>query len=128
MGAEIGELLQRVIARAEKNGASGADAVGVDQVEGSVRVRMGEVDQIQQARERRLGIRVLFGQRQAITATGDLRPETLDRLVDDTCTIARLTAEDTSAGLPDPADCGAVHADRSDLYDPESEGFDLEKI
>ncbi|MFT7623257.1 MAG: PmbA protein, partial [Myxococcota bacterium] len=126
MSDELTGLLQRAIQRAESKGASAADAIGVDYVEGNVRVRLGEVETIQRARQRRLGLRVFFGKSQAITASGDLRPETLDRLVDDTCDMARVTAEDPFSGLPDAAACAAAHVQRPDLYDPAGEDFDLE--
>jgi PmbA protein len=127
MSASLNELLQELIERAESRGASGADAVAIDQVEGSVRVRLGQVDQIQQATKRRVGLRVLINGSQAISASSDLRADTLKRLVDDTCAIARLTASDPCAGLPDPQDCGAGHVERPDLRDAGAEGFDLER-
>ena len=127
METDLNVLLERVVQRAERQGATAADALAVEQVEGTVRVRLGEVEQIQRARQRRVGLRVFMGQRHAITASGDLREETLDRLVDDTCAMARLTAEDPVSGLP-PADrCGARHVHRADLFDPTSDDFDLEQ-
>ena len=123
--SELNDLLAAAIARAEARGATGVDGLAVDYLEGHVRVRLGEVDQIQRARQRRLGLRVFFGQRQAITSSGDLRPETLDRLVDDACDMARVTAEDPHAGLPDPGSTGAAHTERPDLFEPGADEFDL---
>ena len=127
MSTDLNDLLCKAIARAEAKGATSADAVAVEELEGHVRVRLGEIEQIQRARQRRLGIRVFCGQSQAISASGDLREATLERLVDDTVAMARLTAEDPFAGLPDPRDCGAVHVERPDLHDPAADVFDLEK-
>ncbi|HIA03665.1 MAG TPA: TldD/PmbA family protein [Myxococcales bacterium] len=127
MSDNLNELLLSLIKRAEDRGATAADAVAVDQVEGSVRVRLGEVDQIQQARQRRVGLRVLMGGSQAISASGDLRPATLDQLVDTTCAMARLTASDPNAGLPEPEECGAAHVERPDLRDSAAIGFDLQQ-
>ncbi len=118
-------MLERVIARAESKGATAADAVAVDYVEGSVRVRLGETEQIQRARQRRVGLRVFFGHRQAMTASGDLRESTLDRLVDDTCAMAQVTAEDPFSGLPDADQIVAGHFEREDLHDPSADGFEL---
>lgn len=127
MRGELSDLLEQVIQQAEAAGATAADAVGVENTEGTVRVRLGEVEQIQRSRERRVGLRVFVGQRQAMTASGDLRPETLSRLVKDTVEIAGLTAEDPNAGLPDASACGATHTDRPDLMDELADGFDLER-
>lgn len=121
----LNDLLERMIGRAESRGATAADALAVDYVEGHVRVRLGEVEQIQRARQRRVGLRVFFGQSQAMTASGDLREDTLDRLVDDTCAMARLTASDPYSGLPETGECGAFHAERADLYDAGADEFDL---
>jgi len=115
-----------VVAQAEQAGATAADAVAVDVLDGHVRVRMGELEQIQRARERKLGLRVLVGQRQAISATGDLRPETVDRLAKDTVAMAQVTAEDGFSGLPDAGSCGATDVDRPDLLDGGAATFDLE--
>ena len=123
--SELNTLLRRMIDRAEAKGATQADALAVEYTEGHVRVRLGEVEQIQQASQRRIGLRVLTGQSQAMTSSGDLRPETLDRLVDDTVAMARLTASDPHAGLPDRALTGAAHVERPDLFDPESAEFEL---
>jgi PmbA protein len=120
------DLVQHVVTQAEQAGASGADAVAYDVLDGHVRVRMGEVEQIQRARERKLGLRVMVGQRQAISATGDLRPETVDKLAKDTVEMAKVIAEDPFAGLPDAAQCGAFHAERPDLLDATAETFNLE--
>ncbi len=128
MSQDLNQLLEEVIHRAEKRGASAADALAIEHVEGSVRVRLGEVEEITRARERQLGLRVFVGQRQAISATSDLRLEALDAFVDGVVAMAQLTAEDPSAGLPEAALTGAHHVTLpSELYDPEAEGFDLER-
>jgi PmbA protein len=68
-------------------------------------VRGDEIDFVKQARERTLGIRALVGGarglRSAHTSTSDLAPEAVDRMVEATVALARATAEDPAAGLPD---------------------------
>ena len=123
--SELNAFLERVIRRAEQKGATAADAVAVESVEGSVRVRLGEVDQIQRARERQLGLRVMVGARQAITATSDLSEAALDALADQTVALARLVSEDPFAGLPDGG-YGAAHLALPDLDDPGAAEFDME--
>ena len=119
--------LEAAIARAETLGASACDGVAVEWTQGSVRVRMGEVEEVQRARQKRLGIRVLWGSRQAMGSTSDLRPEAVRELVERTCATARLVAEDAAVGLPDPAEIGAAVVERPDLFDPEAARFDLDR-
>jgi PmbA protein len=127
MSRDLNDLLQALIGQAEQKGASCADAVAVDHLNGHVRVRMGEIEQIQRAREHQVGLRVFFGNRQAISATGDLRTDTLNRLVEDTCAMAQVTADVPLAGLPVPADCGAGHVSCPDIFDETADTFDLER-
>lgn len=122
----LNDVIQHVIRRAEAQGASGADALAVEMTEGSVRVRLGEVEEIQRSREKRVGLRVFMGQRQAISACSDLREASLNRMVDDTVSMARVTAEDPDGGLPNAADYAASHVTLDDLNDDTAETFELD--
>ncbi len=98
------ETAARALARITAAGATG-DVVLVESQSHEVRVRGDEIDFVKQARERALGIRALVangdGTRSAITSTSDLEHEAVDRMVDETVALARATAPDPSAGLPD---------------------------
>jgi len=103
-----GERLRRTAARAlERLAAAGAtgDVVLVEADSHEVRVRGDEIDFVKQARERALGIRALVrngdGTRSATTSTSDLEDDAVDRMVDETLALARATAPDPAAGLPD---------------------------
>jgi PmbA protein len=109
-------LLQELLHTARARGASAADALAVEHNAFDVEVRLREVEKIQQSQQKRLGLRVFFGQRSATTATSDLSPASLERLVDDTCALARAMAEDSCAGLPEPAETLATIPDL-DLWD-----------
>jgi PmbA protein len=95
----------RALARLRRAGADAGDALYVESDSSEARVRGDEIDFVKQARERTLGIRALVGGarglRSAHTSTSDLAPASVDRLVDATVTLARATAEDPAAGLPD---------------------------
>ena len=99
------DVVERALARARSAGASAADAVLVVGDSLEARVRGEEIDFVKQARERTLGIRALVaaegGMRTAITSTSDLDAEAVDRLAEDTVALARQTAPDPSAGLPE---------------------------
>ena len=63
------DLLRDLLSRARARGASAGDAVLVESDTFAVQVRLKVIDKVKQARERRLGLRLFFGQRSAITAT-----------------------------------------------------------
>jgi PmbA protein len=101
------ELLKQtaegVAQRALKKGASAADALIREDDTFSVTVRIGEVETLKEAISRRLLLRVFVGKRTATSTTSDVSAEVVDRLVDETVDMARLTSEDDSSGLPDAA-------------------------
>src|SRR5262250_3792475 len=94
---------QRVIDRATKSGATAADAMIREDDTFSVTVRMGEVETLKEAISRSLMLRVFIGKRTATSHTSDLSEAVVDRLVDETIEMARLTSEDESGGLPEQA-------------------------
>ncbi len=98
-------IIARALARLRRAGADAGDALLVESDSREARVRGDEIDFVKQARERTLGIRALVGGarglRSAHTSTSDLAPASVDRLVDATVALARATAEDPAAGLPD---------------------------
>ncbi|HEY8368692.1 MAG TPA: TldD/PmbA family protein [Thermodesulfobacteriota bacterium] len=94
---------------ARKAGATAGDVVYVEADRFAGVVRLREVDRVKQARERTLGLRLFVGRRSATASTADLSKESLARLVADTVAMARATAEDPAAGLPE--DDGAPGAD-----------------
>ena len=50
-----------------------------------------------------LSLRVFAGRASAAASTSDLSRESLERVVDEATALAKITAEDSHAGLPDPA-------------------------
>jgi PmbA protein len=99
------DVARRALERARAAGADAADAVVIEGDSLEARVRADEIDFVKQARERTLGIRALLrgrsGVRSAITSTSDFQPEAVDRLAEETVALAKHTAEDPAAGLPD---------------------------
>jgi len=103
---ELRELAQAVLERARRAGASGCDC---DVSEGyglSVTVRKGKPDTIEHNRDRSIGVTVYFGERPRVrrghASTSDLSRAALEQTVDAALAIARHTAEDDCAGLPEP--------------------------
>ena len=108
---DLAAIAADVIARATRAGASAADAVAVEAENFSVRVRLGAVERIESAQEKRLGLRCFSGARSAVCSTSDLSPDTLTRFVEETCRLSQLTAEDPTAGLPEPAELATMIPD-----------------
>jgi PmbA protein len=101
-GDRFPELAVTVLNRAKAFGATEADLLVAEGDSVSVQVRMSEVDRLSKAREKVLGIRVFFGKRSASSSTSDFSKASLDRLVSDTCSLAKAVVEDETSGLPAP--------------------------
>jgi len=110
------QLAADVLARAKDCGATEADIVVADGETFSLQVRVGAVDRLTKAREKRLGLRVFVGKRSATTSTSDFSRESLERLVSETCTLAKAVVEDPVSGLPDASQMAQDWPDL-DLYD-----------
>jgi PmbA protein len=94
--AAVSESLQ--LARAK--GASDAEAGASTQTGLSVTVRLGEIETLEYQRDRGLGVTVYFGKRKGSASTSDLGRAAVADTVEKACSIARFTAEDDCAGLP----------------------------
>ncbi len=94
------ELAAEVLKRAASLGATEADLLVAEGDSVSVQIRMSEIDRLSKAREKMLGIRVFFGKRSASSSTSDFSESSLDRLVRDTCSLAKAVVEDETSGLP----------------------------
>jgi PmbA protein len=98
---DLKQTAQRVVARASKNGATAADAFISEEETFAVTVRLGEVETLKEAVSHELRLRLFVGKRTATSQTSDLSPALVDKLVDETIEMARLTSEDESGGLPE---------------------------
>jgi PmbA protein len=112
----------RAIAQAvlDHAAAIGATACEVDVSEGlgqSVSVRRQEVETIEYNRDKGLGVTVYLGQRRGHASSSDFSLPALKASVEAALSIARFTAEDDCAGLPD-AKLLATRSMDLDLYHP----------
>ncbi|MCF8151062.1 MAG: metalloprotease PmbA [Burkholderiaceae bacterium] len=111
------ELAQTVLDHAA---AKGATACEVDVSEGfgqSVSVRRQEVETIEYNRDKGLGVTIYIGQRRGHASSSDFSPAAVRASVDAALSIARFTAEDDCAGLPDARLLAKKGMDL-DLYHP----------
>jgi PmbA protein len=114
------QLVDDALGFARKLGASDA---GVEVSEGvglSVSVRKGEIENVERNRDKSLGVSVYIGQRRGNASTSDFSRAALEQTVRAAYDIARFTAEDPAAGLPDEADLarGADLTRDLDLFHP----------
>src|SRR5438132_3386446 len=109
-------LMDELLAKAKRKGATAAGVVAVEGDSASVQVRLSAVDKLSKAREKRLGLRVYVGRRSAGASTSDFSEAALGDLVETTCALARSVVEDPHAGLPDP-EALAKDSPDLDLYD-----------
>jgi PmbA protein len=116
------DLLGDVLARAKERGATAADAFLVEDRAFSAQVRLGRVDTVKHAREQHLSLRVFSGKSAAAASTSDFSRVSVERLVDEAVSLARITAPDELSGLPDAGELAKV-IPALDLEDPT--GHDL---
>jgi PmbA protein len=109
------QLVEDALAFAKSLGASDA---GVEVSEGaglSVSVRKGEVENVERNRDKSLGVSVYVGRRRGNASTSDFSRSALEQTVAAAYDIARFTAEDPAAGLPDTQDLALGEAATLDL-------------
>ena len=102
---QLKEIAADVLRFAQEKGASDA-VVELSEGQGlSVSVRKGQVDTIEQNKDKGIGVTIFLGQGRAIrrgnASTSDFSLRSLKETVDAAYDIARFTAEDDCAGLPD---------------------------
>ena len=121
-------VVRHALEAAKRSGASQADVLLVQGNDREVRVRGEEIEFVKQAQERGLGIRVLVdakeGRKTSIVSTSDLAPEAIDRMAAEAVSLARATAADPTAGLPEGGFAETV-PDLA-LHDPEDRNIALE--
>lgn len=113
----LATLAEDVVRRCRAAGASAAE-VGASIDHGlSVNVRMGEVETVENTRDRAFGVTVYFGMRKGSASTADLQPDSIGKTIEQACAIAKYTEEDPASGLADPARLATAFPDL-DLWHP----------
>jgi PmbA protein len=118
--AQFQQLVEDVLMMARAQGASDA-AVEVSEGSGlSVSVRLGALENVERNRDKSIGVTVYLGQRRGNASSSDFTRTALEQTVRAAYDIARFTAEDPAAGLPDAADLAdaATAARDLDLFHP----------
>ncbi|MEI2677215.1 MAG: metalloprotease PmbA [Burkholderiaceae bacterium] len=118
--ADFQQLVDDALKLAASLGATDAGAEVSEGVGLSVSVRKGEIENVERNRDKSIGVSVYVGQRRGNASTSDFSPAALEQTVRAAHDIARFTAEDPAAGLPDAADLafGDVATLDLDLFHP----------
>ena len=115
--AQFEALVDSALAHAQKLGATDAAAEASEGCGLSVSVRKGDLENVERNRDKSLGITVYVGNRRGNASTSDFSEAAIERTVQAAFDIARFTAEDPMAGLPDADLIAHEHRDL-DLFHP----------
>lgn len=96
------DLAAFALDRAKALGATAADVEISTSTGQNVTVRLGEVETIEHNRDKGLGVSVYLGQQRGNASTTDLSRDAITRTVEAALAIAKYTAPDECAGLPEP--------------------------
>lgn len=110
-------LVDSALKHARRLGASDAAAEASEGYGLSVSVRKGELENVERNRDKSLGITVYLGQQRGNASTSDFSEAAIERTVQAAYDIARFTASDPAAGLPDEQDI-AIEQPELDLFHP----------
>jgi PmbA protein len=109
------DLVDTALAHAKKLGATDAGAEASEGCGLSVSVRKGELENVERNRDKSLGITVYVGHRRGNASTSDFSKAAIQQTVRAAFDIARFTAEDPFAALPDAKDIVSPSKQRKDL-------------
>ena len=109
------QIIEDTLAVARQLGASDAGAEVSEGAGLSVSVRKGELENVERNRDKSLGVTVYLGQRRGNASTSDFSREAIEQTVRAAYDIARFTAEDPAAGLPEAEDLATAEEAARDL-------------
>ncbi len=113
----LSQLARDMLKYAKQQGASACAAEVSDGFGQAVTVRHGEVETIEYNRDKGISVSVYIGQRRGNASTSDFSAQAVRETVDAALAIARFTASDDCAGLPDADMLASTYPDL-DLYHP----------
>ena len=94
------ETCEQLVKLARKAGATEAEAYAERTRDASVRVRDGQVEQLEQASSKGIGLRVITGQRLGFSYGTDLSKDGLKQLAEKAVALAKGAGKDPANGLP----------------------------
>jgi PmbA protein len=103
---------------AATRGATAADVEVSQSIGQNITVRLNEIETIEHNRDKGLGVTVYLGQQRGNASTTDLSQAAIERSVDAALAIAKYTAADPFAGLPEVARLAKPPYVAPELYFP----------
>jgi PmbA protein len=119
--SDLLDLVHRAADLAQKKGAAGAAAGAYRSREAELRWRAGRVDQVSDATTLSLGLALYVDGRYAYVSTSDLRPDAMERFVDEGVALTRTLAPDRFRALPDPSLYQGRSSADLQIFDPAPE-------
>jgi PmbA protein len=113
----LGQLANDALEHARSLGASDASCEASESTGLSVTVRKKKVETIEHTRDKGIAVTVYLGQRRGHASTSDFSKAAIRQAVEAAYNIARFTAEDDAAGLPEAETLQASPPDL-DLFHP----------
>ncbi|HMV53585.1 MAG TPA: metalloprotease PmbA [Rhodocyclaceae bacterium] len=98
---KLRDIAAEILEYAKGRGASACEADVSEGYGQSVSVRCGEVETIEYNRDKGIGVTVYLGQQRGYASSSDFSRDALRATVDAALSIARFTAPDPCAGLPE---------------------------
>ncbi len=114
---QLQQLTQDILQQAKAAGATACEAEVNQGFGQNVTVRLNQVETIEYNRDKGLGVTCYFGQQRGHASTSDMSAEAIRDTVAKALTIAKYTAADAFAGLPEP-ELLARDIPDLDLYHP----------
>jgi len=114
---QLQQLTQDILKQAQAAGATACEAEVNQGFGQNVTVRLNQVETIEYNRDKGLGVTCYFGQQRGHASTSDMSAAAIRDTVAKALTIAKYTAADAFAGLPEP-DLLARDIPDLDLYHP----------
>lgn len=96
-GNHLLDLAHGIVKRALDAGATGAECTIAQGEEFSANIRMREIEDIQEAGSRGMGLRILRGRHTGSSYTSDLSPEGIQHLLKSAIELAEITTGDPHA-------------------------------
>jgi PmbA protein len=115
--AHFEDLVDTALKHAKKIGATDAGAEASEGCGLSVSARLGELENVERNRDKSLGVTVYVGHRRGNASTSDFSKAAIQQTVQAAFDIARFTAEDPMASLPDESEIAQFHPEL-DLFHP----------
>lgn len=112
------EIADDLLALARQGGATASEVEISEGFGQSVNVRQGEVETIEHHRDKQIGVTIYLGQRKGYASTSDFSRDALQATVSAALDIAKFTAEDPCAGLPEKDQLMLGEMPDLDLFHP----------